>query len=228
METEPSTVSRNHQEPTADPTQTIIEAANVVPSPSLEEENTEVKDPQSHEENKKDAKTEKASAELQRLVDESRAKAEGYWNDLLRIRAEMENLRRRSERDVENAHKFALERFVMELLPVKDSLELGLVATVDAVGDVAKLREGINLTLKMFATAMTKFGVAEIYPANERFNPELHQAMTVQPSATVPPNTVLNVYQKGYTLNERLIRPALVIVSQAMPPPPPTKIEVQA
>jgi molecular chaperone GrpE len=77
--------------------------------------------------------------------------------------------------------------------------------------------EGMDLTLKMLTSAMTKFGLAEVNPINERFNPELHQAMTVQPSAAVPPHTVLTVYQKGYTLNERLIRPALVIVSQAPP-----------
>lgn len=152
-------------------------------------------------------------AELKQSLDEARAKADTHWNDLLRSRAEMENVRRRAERDVENAHKFALERFVSELLPVKDSLEMGIIAANDA--EQIKLREGMELTLKMLSAALNKFGVREVNPHNERFNPELHQAMTVQPNATLPPNTVITVYQKGYTLNERLIRPALVIVSQS-------------
>jgi len=158
-------------------------------------------------------------AELQRLIEETRAKVDANSNELLRVRAEMENVRRRAERDVESAHKFALERFVTELLPIRDSLELGLSAATEGVAsDAAKLREGIDLTLKMLATAMARFGVREVNPVNERFNPEWHQAMTVQPSSVVPHNTVLMVYQKGYVLNERLIRPALVIVSQIVPP----------
>ena len=153
--------------------------------------------------------------DLVRLVDELRSKVDTHWQDLLRARAELENVRRRAERNVENSHKFALERFATELLPVKDSLELGVVADAD----LAKLREGTELTLKMLASAMEKFGIREVNPANERFNPELHQAMAVQTHATLPPNTVCAVYQKGYTLHERLIRPALVIVSQAAPAP---------
>lgn len=210
METEPSVAARNSQEHVA-PSETA--------SPASPEE-IQLIEEQPNNTN--------WGTDLPRLLDEARAKAESYWNDLLRVRAETDNLRRRAERDVENAHKFALERFVTELLPVKDSLELGLAATTN---DVTKLREGMDLTLKMLTSAISKFGVAEINPLNERFNPELHQAMTVQPSAAVPPNTVLTVYQKGYTLNDRLVRPALVIVSQVMPSPannPVTKIDVQA
>ncbi len=152
--------------------------------------------------------------DLTRKLEEWRSKADSHWQDLLRARAEVENVRRRGERNVENAHKYALERFASELLPVKDSLELGMA--VDS--DVARLREGMALTLKILTAAMEKFGIREVNPVNERFNPELHQAMSVQPSATLPPNTVSAVYQKGYTLNERLMRPAMVIVSQAAPP----------
>jgi molecular chaperone GrpE len=221
METEQNAVSRNDQELPASPEAT--ESAGSVPSSSEVEENSEVKE--NHRENSeamkeppKENRWEPNSTELRQLLEDSRAKADAHWNDLLRARAETENARRRAERDVENAHKFALERFATELLPVKDSLELGLAAVAEAgAADVSKLREGMDLTLKMLATVMGKFGINEVNPMNERFNPELHQAMTVQPSAAVPPNTVLTVYQKGYLLNERLIRPALVIVSQAMP-----------
>ncbi len=153
---------------------------------------------------------------VSQLIEDLRSQVETQRQDLLRTRAEVENVRRRGERNVESAHKFALERFATDLLPVKDSLELGMA--VDA--DRAKLREGMELTLKLFSSVLERFGIREVNPMNERFNPDLHQAMTVQPSATVPPNTVLMVYQKGHTLNDRLIRPALVLVSAAPPPTP--------
>lgn len=150
---------------------------------------------------------------LQGLLEEARAKAERHWEQLLRLQAEMENSRRRAERDVENAHKYALERFAAELLPVRDSLEMGLTA---AGGEnVAKLREGMELTLRMLTLAMEKFGIRAVEPVGEPFNPSLHQAMTMQEAADKAPNTVLMVMQKGYTLNERLLRPAMVVVSRA-------------
>jgi len=161
---------------------------------------------------------ENAGEEFQYQLEEARNKAEEHWNQLLRIQAELENTHRRAERDVEQAHKFALEKFVGELLPVKDSLELGLGAADDAGDDgdtVAKLKEGVELTLKMFSGALEKFGVQEINPAGEPFNPEHHQAMTMQESSEVEPNTVMTVMQKGYLLNDRLVRPAMVVVSKA-------------
>ena len=148
-------------------------------------------------------------------LQDAQAKADQYWNQLLLARAEMENSRRRSERDVESAHKYALEKFVRELLPVKDSLELGLAAATGEGAELDKLREGMELTLKMLGAALEKFGVKEVNPKGEKFNPERHQAMAMQESATSEPNTVLTVYQKGYLLNERLIRPAMVVVSSA-------------
>lgn len=151
--------------------------------------------------------------ELLLTLQDAQAKADQYWNQLLSARAEVENSRRRSERDVENAHKYALEKFVRELLPVKDSLELGLAAVTGDTPDVVKLHEGMELTLKMLASALEKFGVSEVNPKGERFNPELHQAMAMQDSPNAEPNTVLTVYQKGYLLNDRLIRPAMVVVS---------------
>lgn len=153
--------------------------------------------------------------ELKAMLEDSRAKADEHWNQLLRVQAELDNTRRRAERDVENAHKYALERFAQELLPVKDSLEMGLAAANGDEEGTVKLREGMELTLRMMSAAMEKFGIKEVDPAGEPFNPELHQAMTMQASSEQAPNTVLAVMQKGYLLNERLIRPAMVIVAKA-------------
>lgn len=148
-------------------------------------------------------------------LQDAQTKADQYWNQLLLARAELDNTRRRTERDVESAHKFALEKFVRELLPVKDSLELGLAAALGEGTELEKLREGMALTLKMLASAMEKFGVSEVDPKGEKFNPERHQAMAMQQSDTAEPNTVMTVYQKGYLLNDRLIRPAMVVVAGA-------------
>ncbi len=152
--------------------------------------------------------------QLALTLQDAQTKADDYWNQLLRVRADMENLRRRAERDLENAHKYALERFVGELLPVKDSLEMGLAAASGEAADIAKVREGLDLTVKMMQSAVQKAGVREIDPQGEKFNPELHQAMTTQESADLEPNTVVAVFQKGYMLNERLVRPAMVVVSK--------------
>jgi len=154
------------------------------------------------------------SGELTMLLEDARARADQCHDQLLRTRAEMENMSRRQARELENAHKFALEGFVKELLQVRDSLELGNAAAREADADVAKLREGTELTLKLLGDVMTKFGVERIDPEGEPFNPELHQAMSMQPRGDVPPNTVVTVIQSGYLLNGRLVRPALVMVSQ--------------
>ncbi len=144
----------------------------------------------------------------QELV-EMRQKAAEYHDRMLRVQAEAENLRKRAERDISNAHKYAIERFASELLQVKDSLELGLGA---ADADATKLQEGTELTLKILAGVLQKFAIAEIDPAGEAFDPNFHQAMTMQESAEHEPNTVISVMQKGYTLHDRLLRPAMVIV----------------
>lgn len=158
---------------------------------------------------------ESSPEQLTALLEDARARADEHWDQLLRARAELENLKRRHESELEKAHKFALDGFVRELLAVRDSLELGWEAAQDPAADVDKLREGTELTLKLLADAMGKFGVERIDPEGEPFNPQLHQAMTMQPRSDVPPNTVVTVVQKGYLLNGRLVRPALVIVSQA-------------
>ena len=145
---------------------------------------------------------------------EARREAQEHLDRALRAQAELENVRRRAERDLAQAHKFALERFVSELLPVKDSLELGLAASAEEGATTAGIAEGVELTLRMFEQAMEKFGVESIDPAGDPFNPEYHQAMTMQESDGAEPGTVLTVVQKGYLLNERLVRPAMVIVAK--------------
>jgi molecular chaperone GrpE len=154
-------------------------------------------------------------AELTMLLEDTRAKADEANDQLLRLRAEMENMSRRQAKELESAHKFALEGFVKELLQVRDSLELGQAAAEAPDADVAKLREGTELTLKLLCDVMVKFGVERIDPEGDPFDPNYHQAMSMQPRSDVPPNTVVNVVQSGYLLNGRLVRPALVMVSQA-------------
>ncbi|WP_417223427.1 nucleotide exchange factor GrpE [Amphritea sp.] len=132
----------------------------------------------------------------------------------LRTLAEMQNVRRRAEMDVEKAHKFALDKFANELLPVVDSLERAIEASNSDDEAVVALREGVEMTLNMFITGLGKFKVEQHNPVGEAFNPELHQAMSMVPNPDVPANHVMAVMQKGYTLNDRLIRPAMVIVSK--------------
>lgn len=161
-----------------------------------------------------EAESEEMSIEaLQAKLEEAQAKADENWDQLVRSRAEMDNMRRRTERDLVNAHKFALEKFAQELLPVIDSMEMGVAAAMDENADVSKLREGTEMTLKMFETAIEKFGIKGVHPHGETFNPEHHQAMTMIDSPAHEPNTIIDVMQKGYLLNERLVRPAMVVVA---------------
>ena len=149
------------------------------------------------------------------LLEDARNKADAHWNDLLRNQAELENLKKRHVRDLENAHKFGLEKFIRELLPVWDSLAMGSAAAQDESVDVEKIREGMDLTLKMMSDAMDKFNLVEVNPEGEAFDPELHQAMSMVETSEAEPNTVINVFQKGYLLNGRLVRPAMVVVAKA-------------
>jgi len=142
-------------------------------------------------------------------------KATENWDQLLRTKAEMDNIRRRTQKDLENAHKFALEKFISEMLAVKDSLELGVSASQQENASVENLREGSEMTLSMLAGVFEKFNVVELDPVGEKFNADHHQAMSMQPSDEYEPNTVMAVMQKGYLLNDRLVRPAMVMVSKA-------------
>ena len=128
----------------------------------------------------------------------------------MRALAELDNVRKRAVRDIEHAHKFGLERVANDLIGVKDSLELGLASAASADA----LREGTRATLQLLSKALEKAGVTEIVPQGEQFNPELHEAMVMQPSAEYVPNSIVQVVQKGYQLNGRLLRPARVIVAK--------------
>lgn len=158
--------------------------------------------------------TEPSVAELSAALDAARAEIEESRNQVLRARAELENIKRRHAQELEKAHKFALDAFVRELLQVRDSLELGYAAALESTASIEQLREGTALTLKLLGDVMDRFGVGVIDPLNQPFDPEFHQAMSMQPRDDLPPNTVALVVQKGYTLNGRLVRPALVVVSQ--------------
>ena len=153
--------------------------------------------------------------ELMRKLNETEEKANQYWDRILRMQAESDNAVRRAERDIANAHKYALDRFVTELLPIVDSLELCVNSVPKEMQDAAQsVIEGVNLTLKMFYAAMEKFGIKQLNPVSEPFDSEHHQAISMQVDPSVKPGMVISVLQKGYTLNNRLIRPALVIVSK--------------
>ena len=143
-----------------------------------------------------------------------KARADENWDKYLRVVAETDNIRKRATRDVENAHKYALENFSRELLAVVDSLEMGLVSGKEA--GTKSLIEGNQATLKLMLSIMQQFGIDEIDPHGEPFDSEIHEAMTTQSSSDMEPGSVLTVFQKGYTLNGRLLRPARVVVASEM------------
>ncbi|MGV6809569.1 MAG: nucleotide exchange factor GrpE [bacterium] len=145
---------------------------------------------------------------LQAALVATEEKATQNWDKYVRLQAEMDNQRRRMEKQIEDAHKFAVKKFVEGLLPVVDSLEMGLQSD----GDLAAIQEGMNLTMKQFESVMEKFNIAAINPVGEAFDPSVHQAMSMQPCENQADNTVSMVMQKGYTLNGRLVRPAMVMV----------------
>lgn len=152
---------------------------------------------------------EEASDELVKAQEE----AAQYKEAALRAQADAQNIRRRAELDVEKAHKFALEKFAKSVITVADNLERALSSAEGAEAD--PLREGVELTYKDLVETLARFDVVAVDPQGEPFNPELHQAMTMVPNPNMEPNTVMDVVQKGYTLNGRLLRPAMVVVSSA-------------
>ncbi len=158
--------------------------------------------------------TETADVEaLTQALSETQQELDRHREAMLRMQAEVDNQRKRMAREMEKAHKFALERFMKDLLQVRDSLERGLEID-EASATVEGLREGKALTLKMLAKVMQDHGLEIVDPAGEAFNPEFHEAMTMVPSADHDDNTVIEVLQKGFKLNDRLIRPAMVVVSR--------------
>lgn len=153
----------------------------------------------------------------EQLCAEAEARAAEHWAAYLRAMAELDNFRKRMSRELEAVRQFGIERFAAEVLPVADSLGLALDAA--ATVDPATLTEGHRATLRQLQKAFSNAGITELDPAGQLFDPQLHEAMTTRPSAEQPPNTVLQVVQKGYLLNGRLLRPARVIVSTVPPLP---------
>ncbi len=148
-------------------------------------------------------------------LSEAEAAARQAKDNLLRVQAEMQNLRRRTEQDIEKAHKYGQEKFSIELVAVIDNLERSLEATSNSEDEAVKaIHEGVNLTLKSFVDCFTKFRIDAVDPLGEPFDPQLHQAMSIQENSESEPNTVIAVMQKGYTLHGRVIRPAMVMVSK--------------
>ena len=188
-------------------------------------ESAEIKTEQSKAEQSKEELNAEIEAELldeieaeqeeQQPVSEQLLEQVAKANDqVLRVQAEMQNVRRRAERDVESAHKFALDKFAADLLPVVDNLERALAA-IDAADEGQKsVAEGLELTLKSFVEVLARYKIEAIDPAGQPFDAELHQAVSMVPNPDLEANTVMDVFQKGYTLNGRLVRPAMVVVSQ--------------
>lgn len=161
-------------------------------------------------------------------LDALKSQVQEFQEQMLRSQAEMQNVRRRAEIDVEKAHKFALEKFVKELLPVADSLEKAVEST-EGQGNtgelVASIRQGVEMTLSLFVSSLKKFNVEPLNPVGEPFDPQQHEAMSMVPAPDAEPNSVVAVVQKGYLLNGRVVRPAMVVVAKAQDAP---KIDEQA
>lgn len=164
-----------------------------------------------------------AEADVAKLIGQleaAQSQVAENFDKFVRARADMDNARRRSETDIANAHKYAIERFASELLPVRDSLELARTVDINQENKTAleKMHEGLDLTLKMMDDAFRKFGLAIVDPKGEKFDPSKHHAISVVESTEVPPNHVVNVMQKGYLLHDRVLRPAMVVVAKAPAP----------
>jgi len=154
-------------------------------------------------------------SELEQALEAALDEAQRAKDDLLRVQAEMQNLRRRTEQDIEKAHKYGQEKFSIELLAVMDNLERSLEAASNSEDETIKaIYDGVNLTLKGLVDSFAKFNIEAVDPLGEPFDPQLHQAMSIQESDDAEPNTVTAVMQKGYTLHGRVIRPAMVMVSK--------------
>jgi molecular chaperone GrpE len=166
------------------------------------------------DENIETTEQETPEGDLQTQLEEAQKSTKDNWDKVLRAQAEMENLRRRNAKDLENAHKFALDGFVKALLEVKDSLTMGLKTARDDNASIESITEGLEMTDKVFLSTLEKFGVETINPAGESFNPEFHEAVTMIPMPDNESNSVLEVIQVGFSLNGRLVRPAMVVVVQ--------------
>jgi len=157
-------------------------------------------------------------AEQEETIEQQLEKAletiKDYWDQMMRLRAEIENNRKRAERDIENAHKYALKSFVENLLPIIDSMEMGQTAAGADNATLESIREGSSLTMNMFVQVLEKNGLEQIDPMGEKFDPERHQAISMLEAEGAESNSVIEVMQKGFLLNDRLVRPAMVVVAK--------------
>ena len=204
-----SLVSTENKTPEAEAEEALEKAA------TTEQETAEQVDAEQAPTEEQSAEEEVAELDPSAELEAVKAEAAEFKDRYLRSEAELENVRKRSEREVQKARKFALEKFAGDLLGVMDSLDMGVQAAKADGATVAAVAEGSELTLKMFIDTLTKHGVEQIDPTGETFDPEEHEAMVMQPSADAEPNTVLETFQKGYKLNDRVLRAARVVVSKA-------------
>lgn len=187
--------------------------------PEIEIENNEPEKPETEtvQDTTEEVSVDSLSSELEQLqkaLDAANATIDSQKDGVIRAKAEADNARKRAIQEVEKAKKFALEKFANELLPIIDNLERALQVQNAEDESVKAILAGVEMTLKLFMSTIEKFDLTPVDPQGETFNPDLHQAMSMQPSTDVAPNTIMAVMQKGYTLNGRLLRPALVMVSR--------------
>lgn len=188
-----------------------VEPAEAEQATAAAEEPVAVENESSNSDVEAEAET---PSEEQQLAD-ALAEVDALKDRLLRSEAELENVRKRAERESDKARKYALEKFATDLIAVLDSLEMGVDAAQKEGATLEAVREGSELTTKMFMDTLAKHGVKQLDPTGEKFNPEQHEAMVMQPSEEAEPNTVLETFQKGYVLNERVLRAARVVVAKA-------------
>ena len=161
---------------------------------------------------KKEAEETEDNFELE--LEKAQEKIKDHWDQILRLKAEIENNRKRAERDIESAHKYALKNFVEALLPIIDSMELSQAAADAENASLESFREGVDLTMNMFIQMLEKQGLIQLDPQGEKFDPEQHQAISMAEDKKAESNTVIEVMQKGFLLNDRLVRPAMVVVAK--------------
>lgn len=177
----------------------------------------DAKDPQAHLEDVMPAAAEQADSEAESVEQQllqAQQTIKDYWDQMMRLRAEIDNNRKRAERDIEAAHKFALRSFFESLLPVIDGMEMGEIAAVSQNATLESIREGNTLTMNLLVNLLQKHGLEQINPVGEKFDPERHQAISMIDHDQVESKRVIEVMQKGFMLNDRLVRPAMVVVAK--------------
>ena len=169
---------------------------------------------ESESKSKSKTKTETSEEDIEQQLLKAQATIKDYWDQIMRLKAEIENNIKRASRDIENAHKFALRNFAESLLPILDSMEMGQQAAESDKASLSSIAEGSQLTMSMFVQALEKHGLKQIDPVGELFDPDQHQAISIVEDENAESNTVISVMQKGFLLNDRLVRPAMVVVAK--------------